>query len=139
MKKYTLYFCWLLSCLFTLASLYMSEIRHLEPCALCWYQRIALFPLSLILAVATYRGFFGIAIYVLPLSLAGFFVALYQTLLQEFPTVLKSLCSFGHSCAEKVAVGPFSLALLSLMAFALLNSMLLLIHRYRNISIANNQ
>ncbi|WP_082321816.1 disulfide bond formation protein B [Variovorax paradoxus] len=30
----------------TLGSLFFSEVMKLEPCVLCWYQRIAMFPLS---------------------------------------------------------------------------------------------
>ena len=46
--KNTLFFCFILSFIGTIGSLYLSEIRNLEPCKLCWFERIFLFPLVLI-------------------------------------------------------------------------------------------
>ena len=56
LQKYTLYFIWVFASLAVLVSLYFSVILHLEPCHLCWYQRIALFPSAILLGIATFRG-----------------------------------------------------------------------------------
>lgn len=119
-RKYGLYFAWLLSFLGTCTSLYFSDVRHLEPCHLCWYQRICLFPLSLILGIAAYQGFAGIVRYVLPLAIFGFLFALYQIALQEIPGLNAiDLCGAGPSCSEKVPIGlgPISIPMLSAACF----------------------
>ena len=54
-KKYALYIAFIQAWVATLGSLYFSEIKHLEPCVLCWYQRILMFPIAIILAVAIIR------------------------------------------------------------------------------------
>jgi len=63
-----------------MASLYYSEIAHIEPCRFCWYQRIALFPLAIQLGIFTYRGDTGAALYGIPLCFVGFSAALVQSL-----------------------------------------------------------
>src|SRR3954462_12692478 len=46
---------WVVAMLATVGSLYFSEIAHYEPCRLCWFQRIAMYPLAVILGIATFR------------------------------------------------------------------------------------
>lgn len=48
----SLLFLWLVSLVATLGSLYFSEVRGYEPCELCWYQRILMYPIVLITLVA---------------------------------------------------------------------------------------
>jgi hypothetical protein len=50
-----IYIAWIQACIATLGSLYFSEIMHLVPCTLCWFQRIFMYPLTLILAVGILR------------------------------------------------------------------------------------
>jgi disulfide bond formation protein DsbB len=121
--KYSLYFAWLIACLGTLGSLYFSEIRHLEPCHLCWYQRIALFPLPLFLGIATYTHDKRIALYTLPLVSIGFIFALYQVLIQHIPGWYPiEMCGAGPNCAEKldIGLGFITLPILSACNFFLL-------------------
>ena len=51
-----LYIAWLVSTVATLGSLYFSEIRGFVPCELCWYQRILMYPLALILGIGTFQN-----------------------------------------------------------------------------------
>ncbi len=93
-RKYSLYSAWLLSCIGVLVSLYFSEILHHPPCNLCWYQRIALFPLALVCLC----------------------FALYQVALQEIPDWNPlELCGAGPSCSDKIDIGlgPISIPMLS--------------------------
>ena len=60
----------------TLGALYIGEVLGRTPCVLCWYQRIAMFPLSLLLGIAMFRGDTGVRLYVLPLALVGLLVAI---------------------------------------------------------------
>ncbi len=59
----------------TVGSLYFSEVAGLEPCTLCWYQRIAMYPLAVILGVAAWRGDWGVRRYAAPLAAIGAVVA----------------------------------------------------------------
>lgn len=115
-KRYSLYFAWLISLLAVLLSLYLSEVRKIEPCHLCWYQRIAIFPLIFVLGIAVYREFFGIAIYVLPQVIVGFLFALYQVAIQEIPGFHPiDICGGGPKCTDKfsIGLGPISLPMVS--------------------------
>lgn len=127
-KRYDLYFAWILSCLGFLGSLYFSEVRHMEPCTLCWYQRIALFPLPLILGIGTYEGNRNVIRYCLPLTLIGLFFSLYQVAIQEFPGMnLIELCGSGPSCSDKIKIGlgPITIPMLSAANFLSISSILI--------------
>ncbi|AWT35167.1 putative disulfide formation protein [Deinococcus arenae] len=75
-----LYAAWVVSLIATLGSLYFSEIRHFNPCVLCWFQRICMYPLAVILGVAALTGDLRVRRYVLPLAGIGVLIALYQNL-----------------------------------------------------------
>lgn len=121
-RRYSLYFAWLLACIQTLGSLYYSNFRHFEPCLLCWYQRIALFPLVIILGIATYRSFYGISRYVLPQVILGLLASLYQIILQQIPDLnFIDICSGEKSCSDKIyIVGPFTVPIASALFFFLI-------------------
>lgn len=126
-RKYGLYFTWLLSCVGTLVSLYFSSIKNLEPCHLCWYQRICLFPLPILLGIATYQGNTKIAFYAFPLVLIGLGFAGYQIAIQEIPGWNPiDMCGAGPNCAEKllIGLGPITIPMLSAANFTLLGVLL---------------
>lgn len=75
-----LYLAWLVALSATLGSLYFSEVQGFRPCVLCWYQRIAMYPLTVILGVAALGGDLRIRRYVLPLAAVGWVIALIQNL-----------------------------------------------------------
>lgn len=120
MRTYCLYFAWLIACISTLGSLFFSEVLHLEPCHLCWYQRICIFPLAFILGMAYYRNNLKIAPYALPLIITGFFLAVYQVFLQETGLTPIEMCGAGPSCSDKVNIGLGFISLPMLSACALL-------------------
>lgn len=128
-RNLELYLAWLLACLGTLLSLYFSDIRHLEPCHMCWYQRICLFPLVIILGIAAYKSFFDITRYVLPQVIIGFLFAVYQIAIQEIPGWNPiDICGGGPSCAEKydIGLGPITIPMLSAAGFFIIGFLLLL-------------
>lgn len=84
-KYYGVFFAWIISIIATITSLYFSEIAHFAPCTLCWYQRICMYPLFLILGVATYREDRNIYIYVSPLTFIGMTLSLFHYLEQKVP------------------------------------------------------
>jgi disulfide bond formation protein DsbB len=63
--------CWLVASVSTLGALFLSEVMGIQPCVLCWYQRIAMFPLVLILAAGLFPFDRRVVRYALPLALAG--------------------------------------------------------------------
>lgn len=124
-----LYVAWLLASFGTLLSLYFSEVVNWEPCHLCWYERICLFPLIVILGIAAYKSFFDITRYVLPQTIIGFLFALYQIGLQEIPGwSMIDICGAGPSCAEKhyIGLGPITIPMLAAFGFFVIGLLLIL-------------
>lgn len=123
MKHPRIYLAWVLSTLGLLVSLYFSEIRHIAPCDLCWYQRICLYPLVIILGIAAYRGSSYVLPYIYPQVLIGLLFAFYLIALQEIPSWDPiELCGAAVSCKDKVDIGlgPITIPMLSAANFILL-------------------
>lgn len=85
-----------------LGSMYYSNIAGYPPCTLCWYQRIAMFPLFILLLVGILRRDRLVHLYVLPLAAIGWIISLYHNLLyyKWIPDTLAP-CSTGVSCTTK--------------------------------------
>ncbi|RYX98287.1 MAG: disulfide bond formation protein B [Comamonadaceae bacterium] len=112
---------WVIALVSTLGALFFSGVMDMEPCVLCWYQRIAMFPLVMVLGIGAYSQDRGCVRYALPLALAGWAIAVYHCLLYGgfIPPNLQP-CGKGASCAaQKLEVAGFiTLPLLSLVAFS---------------------
>ncbi len=120
---------WLLALLATGGALFLGEVMGMTPCVLCWYQRIAMFPLVLILGMAVYSDDRRGALYALPLALAGVGLAIYHSLLiAGYIPAAWIPCGAGASCAnQKVDIlNGLQLPWLSLAAFAAITVFLLL-------------
>ena len=74
---------WVVSLTATLGSLYFSEIRGYEPCALCWYQRILMYPIVIIATVAYIQKNARIAMTTAVFSTIGAATSLYHYGLQK--------------------------------------------------------
>ena len=74
---------WLIALAGTWLSVYCREILHIEPCPLCWYQRMAVFPIAMILGINLYRGDKKLVVYLVPFSFAGRFVRPGSPLFQQ--------------------------------------------------------
>ena len=128
-----LFMGWLLVSVSTTISLFFSSVLEYEPCVLCWYQRICLFPMIFILAAGLFPTFDKSVIkYALPLSIAGGLTAFYHTLLYAgiIPESIQP-CSKGVSCTEKYIelFGFVSIPMLSFLAFSTLIALLLFLKR----------
>lgn len=97
LRGYELWLGFVVAAFAMAGSLYFSEIAHYIPCPLCWYQRIAMYPLVLILLLAALRRDRGAAIYGLVQSLIGAAIALYHYQLEWFPDQA-ALCKQGSLC-----------------------------------------
>lgn len=86
----------------TLGSLYLSEIVGLVPCELCWFQRIAMYPLAILIPIARIRRDRGILPYVLALSVIGLCISAYHVQLQLFPEQ-SSFCELDNPCSNTLA------------------------------------
>ncbi len=111
----------------TLGSLYLSEIAHLEPCKFCWFQRIAMYPLAVILGIAAWRQDRGIRIYGTTLASIGGVIAAYHYLIQNYPSLSAGECSVTVPCTAAYIweFGFVSIPWMALSAFALI---ILLLH-----------
>lgn len=89
---------WIVALTAMLGSLYFSEVAHFTPCEYCWYQRIAMYPLALILGIAAYRSDRGIRRYALPMVTIGAIISAYHYLLQHFPELASTTCSATAPC-----------------------------------------
>ena len=114
----------------TLGSLYFSEILHFAPCTLCWYQRILMYPLSIILLIGFLRGDKGVFLSVLPFSIAGIGVSTYHYLLQKTDLFARgAVCNTGIPCTTTWInlFGFITIPFLSLMGFLIITIMALLV------------
>lgn len=109
-------------------SLYFSESANYIPCTLCWYQRIAMYPLVLILGIAIFRRDIDIRIYAIPLAAVGAVIATYHWLLERFPELDTGACSSGIPCTQKwfEEFGFVTMPFLALIAFLLIITFLLI-------------
>ena len=82
----------------TLGSLYLSEVADFPPCRLCWYQRIAVYPLVPLLAVAWWRRDRGVKPYALALVAIGLPVSLYHVVLERMPSLEGGACDPANPC-----------------------------------------
>ena len=93
---------------------------HFVPCTLCWYQRILMYPLAIILLVGLLRGDRGVFAYVLPFSIAGIGVSTYHYLLQKTEIFASSaVCDTGIPCTTTWInlFGFMTIPFLALLAF----------------------
>jgi disulfide bond formation protein DsbB len=122
---------WLLASVSTLGALFFSEIMQVAPCVLCWYQRIFMFPLVVILPIGMFPLDRKVVRYAAPLAALGGLVAAFHVLLVAgaIPENLKP-CTQGVPCSEQVIqwFGFVTIPLMSLAAFSAILVLLLLSH-----------
>lgn len=110
-------------------SLYFSEVSGFPPCLLCWYQRIAMYPLVAILAAGIYLEDKRVTAYSIPLAVIGLAIATYHNLLSWgiIPEAVAP-CRIGVSCLTKYVAyfGFVTIPLLSFLAFGFILACLLM-------------
>jgi disulfide bond formation protein DsbB len=83
----------------TLGSLYLSEMANFTPCKLCWYQRIAMYPLAVILPIAAVKRDPHVLRYAVPIATIGGGISIYHYLMQRFPSWSSSAsCDLSAPC-----------------------------------------
>ena len=115
----------------TSGSLFYSEIMHLPPCNLCWYQRIFMYPL-IIMFVAAHLQKKRNDSEILTMSSLGFFLSGYHYLLQrtQLPTSWCTGVGYSVSCSEifEMSYGYITIPLMAMTAFGLIAIIFLLKH-----------
>jgi disulfide bond formation protein DsbB len=116
-------FSFLIAAVATAGSLFFSEVMKLPPCVLCWYQRICMYPLVLILGLALTSQTKDVFKYTLLLSGFGLLIAIYHNLLY-YSIIPDSItpCTEGISCTSKQLewLGFITIPLMSLVSFVIL-------------------
>jgi disulfide bond formation protein DsbB len=93
--------CWILATVAALGSLFFSEVMGLKPCVLCWYQRIFMYPLVVILLVGMFPLDIRVVRYALPLAVIGWVFAVYHYLLYTgFIPENLAPCDQDNSCKD---------------------------------------
>ncbi len=93
------FLAWIIALIATVGSLFFSEVMNLPPCVLCWYQRIAMYPLVLIIGIGIISRDGRMKSYALPLCLAGLAISIYHNLLY-YGIIPESItpCTEGTPC-----------------------------------------
>lgn len=111
----------------TAGSLYLSEVAGFIPCTLCWYQRIAMYPLVVVLGIAAWRRDGGIRPYVAPVAGIGAVIAAYHLALQRLPGLPAGACSLDAPCTAIYVerFGFVTIPVMALVAFLAILALLL--------------
>jgi disulfide bond formation protein DsbB len=127
---YELWAAFVVAAIATGGSLFFSEIAHFVPCELCWFQRICMYPLSIVTLLAALRGDHRVARYLLPLPVVGAGVSVYHLLVENGVVEQAKAClaSAPGGCATKWIdeFGWMTIPTLALTAFVLLTGFFVL-------------
>jgi len=111
-----------------LGSLYYSEVANFPPCRLCWFQRIGMYPLAVILSIAAWRRDPAVRWYAVPLAVAGGLVSVYHVMVERYPSLESGSCDPTNPCSiiwvERL--GYMTIPTMALSGFALIAILLLL-------------
>ena len=122
---------WLLTTISTLGALFFGEVMQIPPCVLCWYQRICMFPLVLILPAGLFPLDLKVVRYALPLAAIGWLFAVFHVLLVAgvIPESMKP-CTEGVPCSQQFITwfGFVTIPLLAAVAFSIIIALLVLAH-----------
>jgi len=129
---YLIFAAWIVVTIATFASLFFSEVMDVPVCVLCWYQRISMYPLVLILAIGLFPFDPRVVRYAGPLAGVGWFIALFHVLLAAgiIPKNVQP-CVQGIPCSEThiSLLGFLNIPMLSLFTFSLIGVFLFLTRR----------
>jgi disulfide bond formation protein DsbB len=84
-----------------IGSLYLSEVAHFTPCKLCWYQRIAMYPIAIVLVIAAIRRDRSPRFSMRVLAGIGAVISVYHILIENFPEWESSSCDPLNPCSLK--------------------------------------
>ncbi len=126
---------WLASIVSMVGSLFFSEVMKFVPCNFCWYQRIMMYPLVILLGVAFYQEDHKVTRYVLPLSILGIIVSGYHYALQKIPALKAfEVCTSGVPCSGQYInwLGFITIPLLAFVGFTIITICMLWMRKQSN-------
>lgn len=128
-ERHVVGWAWGVALLAMSGSLYLSEIAHLLPCSLCWYQRIAMYPLVFVLGVGLLRDDPSVWRFAIPLPVVGLLIAVYHVTIQWRPNLDVGTCATGAPCTGRylAVFGFISIPTMAAAAFFLITILLLLV------------
>jgi disulfide bond formation protein DsbB len=109
-------------------SLWFSEAAHFPPCKLCWYQRIAMYPLAFLLPIAAWRRDGGFRTYGIVLAGLGLAVSAWHNLIETFPSRDSGGCDPTNPCTIRwvEGLGFWTIPRLAALCFALILTLLVI-------------
>jgi disulfide bond formation protein DsbB len=111
----------------TLGSLWLSEGAHFPPCKLCWYQRIAMYPLVVVIGVAAVRRDRAVRVTGSIIAALGALVSCYHLLIERYPSLESAgSCDPANPCSTKWVerFGYLTIPGMALSGFALILTLL---------------
>ncbi|MBH0173337.1 disulfide bond formation protein B [Fictibacillus sp. 23RED33] len=126
---------WLASIVSMVGSLFFSEVMKFVPCNFCWYQRILMYPLVILLGVAFYQQDHKVTRYALPLSTLGIIVSGYHYALQKIPALKAfEVCTSGVPCSGQYInwLGFITIPLLAFVGFTIITICMLWMRKQSN-------
>lgn len=123
-----LWLAFLVAATATAGSLYFSEVAGFVPCALCWYQRIAMYPLAVVVGIAAVRGDAGVARYAVPVAAIGALLSIWHIGVERIPGLPSGSCSLDVPCSAITVevLGFVTIPTMALAGFAAIITLLLL-------------
>jgi disulfide bond formation protein DsbB len=123
-----LWAAWAFALVATLGSLYFSQVANFVPCELCWFQRIAMYPMVVILLVSALRRDIRVGVqYAFVFPIVGILISAYHIYIEENPSAAPKACSIGGaSCVTKWInkFGYITIPVLAATAFAAIITLL---------------
>lgn len=98
LNRFAVVLAWMVAATCMVGSLYFSESANYEPCKLCWYQRVCMYSIAIVLLVALIRRTRDIVPYVIILASIGTAVSVYHYLVEWYPTLESDVCSVSVPC-----------------------------------------
>ena len=121
---------WIVAVGATVGSLYFSEVADFTPCRFCWFQRIAMYPLAVILLVGALRKDPNVRWYAAPLAIIGAMISGWHSLIEWRPSLDNGECEFqGPSCTF-VWFREFGFSLANMALIGFLTILILLLVRF---------
>ncbi|HET8528522.1 MAG TPA: disulfide bond formation protein B [Gaiellaceae bacterium] len=119
---YELWAAFVVAAIATGGSLFLSDVAGFVPCEMCWFQRICMYPLSILTLLTAWRGDTRAARYLLPFPVVGACVSIYHILIENHVVATPQACQVGAGCTVKWIdyFGYMTIPTLALTGFVLL-------------------
>ena len=131
-NTFLLYLCWIVAAVSLTGSLFFSEVMKFQPCVLCWYQRIAMYPLVILFGVGFFQEIKATIHFTIPLVFLGWAASVYHNLL-HYGIIPESAspCQLGVSCSTVYVnwFGFITIPMLSFIAFSIILITLIILNR----------